>query len=87
MRGRRSGGARGNAVQDQLSKLLDEGVLADVNGNAVRLIRERLGDLHEGIEEACVEWLLNQEDACPGCGVRPGDGVRCSHPLGCGTVR
>jgi len=35
------------------------------------------------------EWSGKDEDACPGCGCKPGDGITdtCDHPDGCGYFK
>lgn len=45
-------------------------------------------DEHAGTGECLVEPAL-PDDACPGCGCRPGHGLTagCTHPLGCGYFR
>lgn len=42
------------------------------------------------IEEAIGEWLLlDDPEACPGCGCKPGDGITddCDDPGGCGYFK
>lgn len=46
----------GAAVAEQLHDLLDEGEDADLNPNAVQMIREKLGGLNLEIDEALEVW-------------------------------
>lgn len=46
----------GSAVQEQLITLLDEQEDADLNPNAVGMMKERLGGWHDDIDSAIDEW-------------------------------
>ena len=47
----------GAAVQEQLDDLLDQQEDAEVNGNAVSMIQDRLGGMSAEVDEAVAAWL------------------------------
>lgn len=49
----------GSAIQDQLDKLIDDGKDAKISENAVKKIKEKLGQYSDDITNACEEWLDN----------------------------
>jgi len=47
----------GDAVTEQVEKVLEYGTEAEVNPNAIRLAQERIGGRNEEIDDALEEWL------------------------------
>jgi len=52
----------GSAVQEQLMMLLDEQEGADINPNAVELMRDTLGGQNSEIDTAIEVWLEAHQD-------------------------
>lgn len=46
-------------------------------------------NLKEGESDQLEDFVTHHEEACPGCGSLPGDGVLdgCDHPFGCAFER
>lgn len=61
----------GSAVQEQLVILLDEQEGADINPNAVELMRDTLGGQNSEIDAAIEAWSDQNGEAGPGGGMPP----------------
>jgi hypothetical protein len=53
----------GDAVAEQVSAVVDDPHTDAVNPNAIELVRQRIGGLNEGIDDAIAEYLTGREEA------------------------